>query len=178
MGLVRCRQGARRRRCGASSTTSDAVCTSQAPCAQRVRGGEGQLRRCFSSTMGEHRLLRSALHLTPRHQERNPVYSSDRPQLDGLFEHPVVLFVSSFQCSALSRENTSNLTETNPKFEISQSEILLSRSRTPPCPRWRRFFCTHLRIRRGCWGSGPGTRSARRRFSRLRRCLSGLRPYT
>ena len=52
----------------------------QPPCARRVPGGVGQLLRCFSLTMKEHRLLRSALHLTPRHQERNPVYSSDRPR--------------------------------------------------------------------------------------------------
>ena len=57
----------------------------QAPCARRVPGGVGQLRRCFSPTMKEHRLRRSALHLTPRHQERNPVYSSDRPQLVTIF---------------------------------------------------------------------------------------------
>jgi hypothetical protein len=104
VGLAVCRQGARRRRCGTSSTTSDAVYTWQPPCARRVPGGVGQLRRCFSLTMEEHRLQRSALHLTPRHQERNPVYSSDRPQLEAFL---IILLFSLiplvFEIPALQR---------------------------------------------------------------------------
>ncbi len=52
MGLARRAQGARRRRCrGTSSTTSNAAIAAQPPCALRVPAALGHLLRWRSSTM-------------------------------------------------------------------------------------------------------------------------------